>query len=427
MRLYITIIILIFLVDCSPDSRQAQNKVIPPARLKAIIEQSVEGRGKAEPGKPIGQTRTDIRSQKQRSYKNQQIKVVIVTSYKQADSTRVKNIESLRASGINPDFSEPLNKDLARLHSSDTLFQSAISLSNDRILKIGFDNDIFDYTDQFYTNGIQFDYVAPAISANPLKYILLPYWGRAKNYYGLSLVQNLYTPSTTKLGGILYGDRPYAAYLYIGSFKITNDEQHHFRQRSEFDIGVIGKPSLGGAVQDLFHKYVPTNSEPLGWDYQVGTDALLSYNFSLEKGVINTKHLQLILAGSGSLGTLYDNIGGCASLRIGWFNDYFSDLGVRKKRVLKASGCRLAQYFLTFRGAARLVAYDATLEGGMINCSSPYTIPASSVSSVVAQSSVGFTVTYGTVGIELEQTILSPEFNHRWWHAWGHIGLLFAL
>ena len=127
------------------------------------------------------------------------------------------------------------------------------------------------------------------------------------------------------------------------------------------------------------------------------------------------------------MGTLYDNIGGCASLRIGWFNDYFSDLGVRKKRLLKAGGYRLAQYFFTFRGAARLVAYDATLEGGMINRSSPYTLPASSVSGVVTQSSAGFTITYGAIGIELEQTVLSPEFSHRWWHAWGHIGLLFAL
>jgi len=427
MRLFLTTVFLVFLFACSSDGRKTQNKVLSPGKLKSITGQSGKGNMKAEPAQARGQSRSDIRRKK---HKIQRIKIVTVISipeYRQPDSARLKYIEWLRASGVQPDFSEPLSKDISRCQGSDTVFSSVINLSNDRVLKIGFDNDIFDYTDQFYTNGIRFDYTAPVISNNPLKHILLPYWGQAKNYYGLSLVQNLYTPSTTKSEGILYGDRPYAAYLYLGSFKITNDERHHCRQRSEFDIGVTGKPSLGSAVQDVFHRYVPTNTEPLGWDYQIRTDAVINYNFCLEKGVVNTEHLQLILTGTGALGTLYTNIGGGASLRIGWFNDYFSNLGVRKKPVLKAGGLRVAQYFFTIRGTARLVGYDATLEGGMINRSSPYIIPARSVSNFVTQSSLGFTVTFGAIGLELEQIVLSPEFSHRWWHAWGHIGLLFAL
>ncbi|MCX6286460.1 MAG: lipid A deacylase LpxR family protein [Bacteroidetes bacterium] len=411
MRLCITTLLLFFLFACSSDGRKVNYKVIPPSRLKTIIEES----------------HSAVSLQKQKKHRKNPGKVVVVTYYRQPDSIRLHNIEILRASGIQPDFSEPLNKALLLSKGSDTLFRSAITLSRDRVLKIGFDNDIFDYTDQFYTNGIRFDYVAPAFSDNPVKHILLPYWGKAKNYYGLSVVQNLYTPSTTKVGGILYGDRPYSAYLYFGSFKITNDELHHFRQTSELDLGVIGPPSLGGTVQDLFHKYIPYNNEPLGWDYQICTDAVINYNFALEKGVINTRHVQLILTGSGAIGTLYTNFGGGVNLRLGWFNDYFSDLGIRKRRVLKAKGDRVTQCFFTIRSAARLVAYDATLEGGMINHNSSYTIPASAISNFVSQSSIGFTVTYGAVGIELEQNVLSPEFSHRWWHAWGHVGLLFAL
>ena len=427
MRLFTTTVIVVFLFACSSDERKAQNIVLPPARLKAIIEQNRKGHVNAEPAQAGEQSHPDISRKKEKKHGKKPVRVIIVTHYSHPDSVRLKNIASLRTSGIVPDFSEPLNKDLILRQGIDTLYKSAITLSPDRVLKIGFDNDIFDYTDQFYTNGIRFEYVAPAISDNPVKHMMLPYWSQAKNYYGLSLVQNLYTPSTTKVGGIIYGDRPYAAYLYFGSFKITNDELHHFRQRSELDLGVMGKPSLGGTVQDLFHKYVPTNNEPLGWEYQISTDAVISYNFSLEKGVINTEHMQLILTGTGTLGTLYTNFGGGVSLRLGWFNDYFSDLGVRKKGVLKAGGLRLAQYFFTIKGAVRFVAYDATLEGGLINHNSPYTIPASAISNFVTQSSVGFTVTYGAIGLELEQMVLSPEFNHKWWHAWGHVGLLFAL
>jgi lipid A 3-O-deacylase len=412
MRLFTITVFLIFLFSCSPDRRKAQNKVLPPATVKTMVDE--------------GKKKSAVNNKKRKKNHVEPVIAVIVTRYN-ADSVNISNIEKLRASGIEMDLSEPLNKDLLWQKGGDTLFCSAITLSRDRLLKIGFDNDIFDYTDQFYTNGLRIEYVAPAISDNPVKHILLPYWGKAKNHYGLSVVQNLYTPSTTKVDGILHGDRPYAAYLYFGSFKVTNDEMHHFRQTSELDLGVIGKQSLGEAVQYLFHKYVPYNNEPLGWENQVSTDAVISYRVTLEKGIINTKHLQLILTADGVLGTLYDNFSGGASMRIGWFNDFFSDLGVQKKRDLKAAGKRITQYYFTIGGGARFVAYDATLEGGMVNHNSPYTIPASSISNLATQSSFGFTVTCGALGIELQQVVLSPEFSHKWWHAWGHIGLFFAL
>jgi len=427
MRLLISTILFLSFIACSSDEQRTHNKVLPPARLKAIVEQS----RKINPGDSLNratdQSYSVISRKKHRKRSRKPETIVIVTHYRRPDSLRLNTIEMLKASEVRPYFSEPLNRNLLLSPGSDTLFQSAISLSPDRILKIGFDNDIFDYTDQFFTNGIRLDYVAPAISDNPVKHILLPYWGKAINYYGLSLVQNLYTPSTTKKGSILYNDRPYASYLYFGSFKITNDQKHQYRQTSELDLGVIGPPSLGGEVQYLFHKYIPYNNEPLGWEYQISTDAVINYNIALEKGIINTDHLQMILTGTGAIGTLYTNFGGGFSLRLGWFNDYFSDLEVRKKRLLKASGRRTTQYFFILRGAARLIAWDASLEGGLINQNSPYTIPPSAISRIVTQSSLGFTVTIGGIGLELEQIILSPEFGNKWWHAWGHIGLLFAL
>ena len=349
------------------------------------------------------------------------------TTRRKTDSIRLNNIEWLRDTGIPVDFSEPLNREILEKVSTDSLFQSAIQLGSDRVLRISLDNDIFDYTDQFYTNGIRFDLVAPALADNPVKYILLPYWSAAKNHYGLSVLQNLYTPSTTKKSGILYGDRPYSAYLLIKSFKISNDQVHHFRLTSGLDLGVIGRASMGAAVQDWFHKSVPSNTEPLGWEYQIKNDALINYNCSLEKGIINTSYIELILNASSMLGTLYTNIGGGLNLRLGWFNPYFSDLGIEKRRVLKARGMRMTQVYLCFKGNARLVVYDATLEGGFFNRTSPYTIPSSSVSRIVTQSSAAVNITWGGIGIELEQSVLSPEFSHKWWHAWGHIGLFFAL
>ena len=427
MRRLIATVLMLILLACSPNGRNAHNTVIPPERLKEIIEQnrkSTASRVSRQQDKTAAKGNNFKAGKRQRK---KPVSVTYITKASRPDSQHLSNLAHLKSSGVSLDFSEPLNRALLERPHADSLFNSAITLSQDRVLKIGFDNDVFDYTDQFYTNGVRIELVAPGISDNPVKHILLPYWANARNYYGVSLVQNLYTPSTTKIGGILHGDRPFASYLYFGSFKVTSDGTHHYRQTSELDLGVIGKPSLGGTIQDLFHKYVPYNNEPLGWENQVSTDAVINYNFSLDKGILNQEHFQAILSAGGAFGTLYTNLSGGFLIRLCWFNDYFSDLGIRKKRALKASKSREVQYFFTFKGQGRLIAYDATLEGGLVNGNSPYTIPAAGIVRFVSLTSAGFTITIGAVGLELEQCFLSPEFNNQWWHGWGHVGMFFAL
>ncbi len=302
-----------------------------------------------------------------------------------------------------------------------------IRLSQESFLKVGFDNDILDYTDRFYTNGLRVDLILPALQANPLGKIMLPYWGSAMNYYGLTLCQNMYTPSTTKTGGILYGDRPYAAYLYLGSFRISNDTLRQIRQTSEIWIGVIGPSSYGEWVQRSFHNSVPTNNEPLGWEYQIQNDLVLNYNLSLEKGIVSRRNFDFTVCAAGSLGTLYTNIGGGFQFRAGWLNPYFSNLGIARKERLREDGLRRSQLFVFVRGSGKAVGYDASLQGGMFNKSSVYTLPSGEISRIVFQTSAGLSVNYGGIRLDIEQYLLSPEFHEGWWHKWIHIGLTFCL
>jgi hypothetical protein len=302
-----------------------------------------------------------------------------------------------------------------------------ITLSRESFLKVNFDNDILDYTDRFYTNGIKIEIISPCLQQNPVSRLTLPYWSSGTNYYGLSLVQNMFTPSTTKTGGILYGDRPYASYLYVGSFKITNDSAHKFRQTSEFDIGIIGPNSYGEWVQRSFHNSVPTNNEPLGWEYQIQNDLLVNYSISYEKGLLSQKYFEILLASVGNIGTLYTNLSGGAQLRAGWLNPYFSNLGVAKKPMLLRSGLRNMQFFLFIKGSGKLVGYDATLQGGLFNQSSTYTLPADQISRVVFQGSGGIAFSWNGIRLDLEQFMLSPEFQDGLWHKWVHLALTFSL
>jgi lipid A 3-O-deacylase len=343
------------------------------------------------------------------------------------DSSHVTKLLFLRKEKIDIDLNEPISREFLLSSVENGKFASMILLSREKFLKISFDNDILDYTDRFYTNGIRFDFINPIFQQFPLSKLMIPYWRSGTNYYGISLVQNMYTPSTTKVEGILFGDRPYAAYLYFGTFKITNDPVRKFRQTSELDIGVIGSYSFGEYIQKSFHNEVPTNSVPLGWEYQIKNDLVLNYYLSYEKGIYNQKNIDINLIGTGSLGTLYTNISGGFLFRTGIQNPYFVNLGQAKRKTNMENNLKNTQlvFFISSRG--KLIGYDATLQGGVFNKSSEYTLSGSDISRIVFQGSAGITFVYSGIRLDIEQFILSPEFQNGWWHKWVHLAFTFSL
>ncbi|MDD4553881.1 MAG: lipid A deacylase LpxR family protein [Bacteroidales bacterium] len=325
------------------------------------------------------------------------------------------------------DLNEPISREQisGRLHNPD--YSSMVMLSDEVFLEFSFDNDILDYTDRFYTNGIRVELIHPGLRSNPLAVTMIPYWSSATNYYGIAVVQNMYTPSTTKTGGIKIGDRPYAAYLYFNTKKITNDPVHRFRQTTGLDVGIIGPNSYGEWVQRAFHTSVPTNNEPLGWEYQIQNDLVLNYNLAYEKGIVSASHFEVNLQAVGQIGTLYTNTSGGVGLRAGWINPYFANLGVEKGRVLRGKGLKKNQFFVFLRGSGKLVGYDATLQGGLFNKSSAYVISHDEIGRFVFQTSAGLSLTLGGVRLDMEQFLLSPEFSGGLWHKWVHIALVFCL
>jgi lipid A 3-O-deacylase len=343
-----------------------------------------------------------------------------------ADTMLIHKLTLLRSMNVEPDMNEPVTRDYLLSPLDQLLFQSLIELSRERYFKLQFDNDLLDNTDRFYTNGIRFEYICPALSGSPLSKLMIPYWRPGTNYYGMSLVQNMYTPSETKVGGILYGDRPFASYLYVSAFKTTNDPVHLLRQTTDLQIGVIGPASLGGSVQTLFHESVPTNDKPLGWEYQIENDLLLNYEACYEKGIISSRHAELNLTGGGILGTVYTNMSAGFHFRTGAMQPYFKTLGFSKRSVNLQKGMRNTQYYIFANATGTAVGYDATLQGGMFNRNSPYTIPADSISRFRFSGSAGIVLAYGGARLDVEQHFLSPEFSGGTWHLWMGIGLSFS-
>ncbi len=90
----------------------------------------------------------------------------------------------------------------------DSLIQQA-RLEN--YIRINYDNDFFNATDRYYTQGIKLSFIHPIVKYSPLSYALIQINKNALNYYGLHIEQDCFTPRSIRYDTIPYGERPYAA------------------------------------------------------------------------------------------------------------------------------------------------------------------------------------------------------------------------
>ncbi|MCK4570074.1 MAG: lipid A deacylase LpxR family protein [Bacteroidales bacterium] len=294
-------------------------------------------------------------------------------------------------------------------------------ISTNRYIGVNFDNDIFNNTDYYYTNGIRIEYIASIFASSPLSYTMLPYRKYSMNYHGMTFVQNMFTPTNPDTINVQDNDRPFAACLYLGHFKNTLSSKNRYRQYSELQVGLIGPGSLGGFVQDQIHD-IP----PLGWENQIQNDLVLNYTALVEKGLYNPGFLDLNVYAEGQLGTLYTNAGGGLRIRIGKLNPYFSMPGLATENSTEGSNGLKWQYGIFGTAKVKMVIYNATLQGGMINRSSNYTIPSEDIERFLLQASVGIYLAFKQLGVMYEQFYISPEFKNAYHFRWGHINMTYC-
>ena len=211
------------------------------------------------------------------------------------------------------------------------------------------DNDslLFNKNDGFYTSGIRLVRQYALRDAERL------------TVYGWRFGQEIYTPSDIKLQPeqISPNDHPYAGWLYGGLFRSVHraDGTH---TRIGFDLGCIGPCSGAKGTQTALHRVID-QPLPQGWSRQVRN----------EPGVV-----------------LYADIAPVrwtpvVSLDVtptvhGRFGNIFTDAGLgvtaRAGRLNALPDQPAAYGFARIDG--RVVAYDATLQGGYFSSGNPHTV-----------------------------------------------------
>lgn len=145
------------------------------------------------------------------------------------------------------------------------------------------ENDYFDGTDRYYTNGIKLglgtrlDSVARWLGGTACQWMLK----RASDiggtiHFGLFLGQNMYTPRSIRIREAQPFDRPWAAWLYLGG--VAQRYEGNTLDTAELDVGLVGPAALGRQVQTTWHRFVGVQ-RPLGWSNQLPNEPAFSLSY----------------------------------------------------------------------------------------------------------------------------------------------------
>lgn len=264
--------------------------------------------------------------------------------------------------------------------------------------RVAYDNDFFTATDRYFTQGIVLEVVTPRLSTSPLRRVLIaPMGSRVRT--GLAFEDDGYTASDLKRPEILRGDHPYAGTKQLRAFAIADDSGRRQRVSSSLNIGIIGQGAGGAEIQTFIHRRTG-NTIPQGWGNQIRNDVILNYEAGVEREAFRRDTRLLVTAsGTGRVGTFNTAATLGLTAMFGRVGDPFSAAAVRR------------EFYLYVKPQLNVVGYDATLQGGLFNQTSPYTIASRDLSRAVYRQTVGIAYRSRTHFIEYSQSLGTPEFR----------------
>lgn len=288
-------------------------------------------------------------------------------------------------------------------------------MSDNNYFRFHYDNDYFTATDIYYTQGYSFELTSKFFRKNPVNYTFL----KLKNsafLYGLSLEHIGYAPTTIKSDSILYGDRPFAASIVLKSFFVATDTIRKSRLASALSLGIIGPGAFGKETQVRIHEWIG-DEIPHGWQHQIKNDVVLNYEIAHEKELLRLRNLFYLNSNAKlRLGTMNTNVSGGFTAAFGKVNAPFAS-GKNNK----------FQVYAYFQPMLTVIGYDATLQGGLFNRKSPYTIADSAISRVTLQQNYGIVLQFKKLYFEYSRAELTKEFRTGNYHKWGGFRIGFEL
>jgi hypothetical protein len=288
--------------------------------------------------------------------------------------------------------------------------------------RLTYENDFFTATDRFYTQGILLEVVHPRLHTRAFEKLLIAPKG-SRRRYGLAFEDNGYTSSDLKQATIPVGDRPYAGTKQLRVFVFANDTASERTTSSSLTLGVIGPAAGGREIQTYLHRKTG-NTIPMGWTHQIQNDLILNYDVSSEQ-LLHRLSANADVFGSAAVrvGTFHTAATFGTTLRVGRLpvSVPTHTPGRTSSRQNAVATRQPRSFFMYAKPQLQLVGYDATLQGGLLNRRSPYTISATDISRTVYRQQIGVVYQSATRYVELSHIYTSAGFRGGSAHRTGGI------
>ncbi|MCY1719511.1 lipid A deacylase LpxR family protein [Prolixibacteraceae bacterium Z1-6] len=285
------------------------------------------------------------------------------------------------------------------------------------------DNDVFLFTDFYYTQGVQLFYVNPALRKNPANHFL-PRLKNADNYFGIGLIQEIYTPKDITDSLMNLVDRPYAGTLFFRSFVTSVNPGKRLKLTSQLDLGFLGPLSGASHAQEIIHDWLGSKP-PMGWDFQVENRPYINYNLIIEKEFIQVPQLFSLLGNSQlRAGNIHNDLLVGTNFRFGRLNNYFKGLHLANKKYRENKDF---EFYVCGGLNYREVLYDATLMGGIIPPKEDNQFKFNQIEHHILEYDIGVTITYKMLSLKGKVIWKTPEFENGESHGWGRISFYIRL
>lgn len=287
------------------------------------------------------------------------------------------------------------------------------TIHQQKYFRLHYDNDYFTKTDYYYSQGITLEYLNPAFKKIPVsKLFIIP--KKSATQYGISANIFGYTPTSIESNTILYGDRPFSSCMTVDFFAMASDSVKRRRVSSTVTLGIIGPAAQGEEIQAGIHSRTG-NVMPLGWQYQIQNDVIVNYRLDYEKNLLMAGKAFIVNGTAGAdLGTLTDRVNAGINVMAGHCNNPFETVSKSRNKI---------EYYFYGQARMHVIGYNATLQGGLFNHASPYTIPDGDIARLNFQADAGIVFNFRNLFLSYTQSYLTREFSTGRYHRWGGISV----
>lgn len=241
------------------------------------------------------------------------------------------------------------------------------SHSNEIGIQTDDDSYLAQGSDRYYTAG-NFAYFRHALNLKDTS--------RLRNkILGFEFGQKLYSPHSgsidfTGADDPKYIDRPFAAYLYVGTtLNLLYKDESNLKLGAQ--IGIVGPAALGKPIQEFVHKAFGLY-KPSGWEYQVDNDFEINLSAEYNRLLARASWADVLLTSYADLGNGFTGAGLGPMFRLGDFNQLFNSESTQSTAIRSRSFTPLnsRELFFYYKPQINVVAYDATIQGSLFGSKS---------------------------------------------------------